>query len=326
VPVWDVDGEQGRTFDRRDINERQHEEDGIKFGFLMPDASGIWDSAEIEKFPETWLEERADGEWRVKSTYKKHIPQNVQVRPDGAVVISEGLKSVFIPGSFRFCLACGTTHATSGKDSLRLTSLSGEGRSSATTMLTLSSLRYLYEQDTELSDDAKKVLGFSDNRQDSALQAGHFNDFLQVLLTRAALLSAIQKADSQTLGEKEIANAVFEALGFERDDVGVRAEYMQQPEVKGNNRRQVQDAMRAILGYREFFDLRRGWRFNNPNLEQLGLIRIAYQDIDELAADADEWADAPAVLQVASPADRANVLRVLFENMRQGLCILRVVT
>jgi hypothetical protein len=36
--------------------------------------------------------------------------------------------------------------------------------------------------------------GFSDNRQDAALQAGHFNDFLQVLLTRAALLSATQKA------------------------------------------------------------------------------------------------------------------------------------
>jgi hypothetical protein len=75
---------------------------------------------------------------------------------------------------------------------------------------------------------------------------------------------------------------------------------MQQPEVKGNNRRQVQDAMRSILGYRSFFDLRRGWRFNNPNLEQLGLVRIDYQDIDELAADEAEWAEAPQVLQAAS--------------------------
>jgi Lhr-like helicase/very-short-patch-repair endonuclease len=321
IPVWDTDGPEGRIFDRRDINERQHDDDGIKFGFLTPDTDGLWDDAKIEKYPENWLEERVDGEWRVKSSYKKYMPQDVRIRSDGVCTESDGLKSWFIPGSFRFCLACGTTHATSGKDSLRLTSLSGEGRSSATTMLTLSSLRYLYEQDKELSDDAKKVLGFSDNRQDSALQAGHFNDFLQVLLTRAALLSAVQGASGQKLGEKEIANAVFEALGFSRDDAGVRAEYMQQPDMKGNTRRQVQDAMRAILGYREFFDLRRGWRFNNPNLEQLGLIRISYQDIDELAADADEWADAPAVLQVASPADRANVLLALFEAMRQGLCI-----
>lgn len=81
-------------------------------------------------------------------------------------------------------------------------------------MLTLSSLRYLYEQDKELSPEAKKVLGFSDNRQDAALQSGHFNDFLQVLLTRAALYSAIDSAPGKILSEKDIANAVFEALGF----------------------------------------------------------------------------------------------------------------
>lgn len=319
VPVWDTDGAEGRSFERRDIGERQHDDEGVKFGFLMPDAGNRWDEA-VERLPENWIEERADGEWRVKSTYRKFIPQPIRVRPDGVITAQGGLNTWFIPGGFRFCLNCGTTHTTSGKDSLRLTSLSGEGRSSATTMLTLSALRYLYEQDQQLSADAKKVLGFSDNRQDAALQSGHFNDFVQVLLMRAALLSAIQ-ISGQPLTEKEVANAVFEALGFHRDDPVVRGEYMQQPEVKGNNRRQVQDAMRAILGYRSFFDLRRGWRFNNPNLEQLGLVRIDYQDIDQLASDESEWAEAPVVLQAAKPAERANALRALFETMRQGLCI-----
>ncbi|MFA7238758.1 MAG: DEAD/DEAH box helicase [Sulfuricellaceae bacterium] len=319
VPVWDTDGAEGRTFERRDIGERQHDDEGVKFGFLMPDAGNRWDEA-VERLPENWIEERADGEWRIKSAYRKFVPQTARLRPDGVTTTQGGLSAWFIPGGFRFCLNCGTTHTTSGKDSLRLTSLSGEGRSSATTMLTLSSLRYLYEQDQQLSADAKKVLGFSDNRQDAALQAGHFNDFVQVLLMRAALLSAIQKS-GQPLTEKEVADSVFEALGFHRDAPVVRGEYMQQPEVKGNNRRQVQDAMRAILGYRSFFDLRRGWRFNNPNLEQLGLVRIVYQDIDELAADESEWTEAPTVLQAAKPAERANALRALFETMRQGLCI-----
>ena len=320
IPVWDTGGTgDDRDFERRDIDERQHDDEGVKFGFLMPDAGNIWDES-LDRLPETWVEERVDGEWRVKSAYRKYVPQLAMLRPDGATASEGGLKTWFIPGSFRFCLNCGASHSTSGKDSLRLTSLSGEGRSSATTMLTLSSLRYLYEDDQQLSAEAKKVLGFSDNRQDAALQAGHFNDFVQVLLTRAALLSAIQNS-SQPMTEKEVANAVFEALGFHRDDLAVRAEYMQQPEVKGNTRRQVQDAMRSILGYRSFFDLRRGWRFNNPNLEQLGLVRIGYQDIEELAADQAEWADAPAVLQAATPAERANVLRALFDVMRQGLCI-----
>jgi Lhr-like helicase/very-short-patch-repair endonuclease len=320
LPVWDAEGPEGRTFNVRSIQERQHDDDQVKFGFLLPSLDG-WDPSDPERYPEGWVEERVDGEWRVKPDKRKFIPQSVKVRADGVVSTESGLTAWFIPGAFRFCLACGTAHTTSSKDALRLTSLSGEGRSSATTMLTLSALRYLYEQDQQLSADAKKVLGFSDNRQDAALQAGHFNDFLQVLLTRSALLSAVGKAPSKVLSEKEVANAVFDALGFHRDDPAVRAEYMQQPSVKGSTRREVQEAMRGILGYRTFFDLRRGWRFNNPNLEQLGLVRIDYQDIDDLAADADEWTNAPQVLQAARPNERALVLRALFDFMRQGLCI-----
>ena len=320
LPVWDTDSPEGRTFNVRSIEERQHDDEQVKFGFLLPSLEA-WDAADPERYPEAWVEERADGEWRIKPDKRKFVPQPVRVRPDGAITTESGVQAWFIPGAFRFCLACGTAHTTSGKDALRLTSLSGEGRSSATTMLTLSVLRYLYEQDQQLSQEAKKVLGFSDNRQDAALQAGHFNDFMQVLLTRAALLAAIDQAPQQRLSEKEVANAAFEALGFHRDDPTVRAEYMQQPEVKGNTRRQVQEAMRGILGYRTYFDLRRGWRFNNPNLEQLGLVRIDYEDLDELAADAAEWADAPAVLQAAKPSERARVLRALFDFMRQGLCI-----
>jgi len=320
MPVWDAEAPEGRAFNVRGIEERQHDDEEVKFGFLLPGLES-WDPSDPERYPEGWVEERTDGEWRVKPDKRKFIPQAVKVRPDGVITDGMGLNGWFIPGAFRFCPVCGATHTTSGKDVLRLTSLSGEGRSSATTMLTLSALRYLYEQDQQLDFAAKKVLGFSDNRQDAALQAGHFNDFLQVLLTRSALLSAVEQSPSRVLSEKEVANAVFEALGFHRDDPGVRAEYMQQPEVKGNTRRQVQEAMRGILGYRSYFDLRRGWRFNNPNLEQLGLIRIDYQDIDELAADDNEWADAPQVLQAARPAERAAVLRTLFDYMRQGLCI-----
>lgn len=321
IPVWDTDGADGRCFEVRNIEERQHDDEQVKFGFLMPDHRGLWQPDILERYPESWLEERADGEWRVKSAQRKFVPQPVNLQSDGVIAGQGGLEAWFIPGAFRFCLACGVSHSSAGKDSLRLTSLSAEGRSSATTMLTLSALRYLYEQDQQLSAEAKKVLGFSDNRQDAALQAGHFNDFLQVLLTRSALLSAIQTAGGQALTEREVANAVFEALGFHRDDPAVRAEYMQQPELKGNTRRQVQEAMRGILGHRTYFDLRRGWRFNNPNLEQLGLVRIGYQDIDDLAADEAEWANAPQVLRVATPEERVGVLSELFHFMRQGLCI-----
>lgn len=318
VPVWDENSAGGMSYTPRNIDERTHEDEDIKSGYFMPDNTGIWDDTP-DRYPETWLEQKANGDLKLKSNYRKRQPQHVRVDADGRPAPG-GTPGWYLPGSFGFCLNCGVVHHTAGRDSLRLTGLSGEGRSSATTMLTLSSLRYLYEQDRQLQDAAKKVLGFTDNRQDAALQVGHFNDFLQVLLLRAALLAAVEKSGGQ-LTEGEVSSAVFSALGFDRDDSGVRAEYMQEPEVKGNARRQVQDIMRAILGYRVYFDLRRGWRFNNPNLEQLGLLRMHYQDLSDLAADKAEWADAPVILQVASPEVRQRLLVKMFDAMRQGLCL-----
>lgn len=298
VPVWDENSASGRTFSPRNIEERNHDDEDIKSGYYMPDTSGIWEDT-LDRYPETWLEQRQNGDLKLKSNYKKRQPYHVRLNAEGGHT-ADGTPGWYIPGSFGFCLRCGVVHQTAGKDSLRLTGLSGEGRSSATTMLTLSALRYLYEEDEQLKAEAKKVLGFTDNRQDAALQVGHFNDFLQVLLQRAALLSAVQKAGG-SLTEAEVSDAVFKSLGFDRDDPGVRAEYMQDPDIKGNARRQVQDIMRAILGYRVYFDLRRGWRFNNPNLEQLGLVHIEYQDLDDLVSDKESWADAPLILLAASP-------------------------
>ena len=318
-PVWDEKQASSTALSPRNIDERINEDEEIKNGFFMPDESGIWEDV-AEKYLETWLEQKVDGDLRLKSAMKKYQPIPVTVAPDGTVGIS-GLSGWYIPGAFRYCLNCQTVHQTAGKDSLRLTSLSGEGRSSAGTMLTISALRYLYEEDAHLSSDAKKILGFTDNRQDAALQAGHFNDFIQVLLLRSALLAAIEGSKDHALSENEVAAAVLSSLGFERDDAGTRAEFMQDPDVKGNARRQVQDTLRNILGYRIYFDLRRGWRFNNPNLEQLGLTRVTYQDIEEMSADQAEWSDAPLILLAAPVASRQAALKKLFDAMRQGLCL-----
>lgn len=318
-PVWDESQPDGRYLTPRSIDERNQEDAEVSNGFFMPDTENLWYDG-IEKYPENWLENGPDGEPRIKSTYRKYQPQPVNVTSEGKTGGS-GVGGWYLPGTFKFCLNCLTSHTTSGKDSIRLSALSGEGRSSATTMLTISALRYLYEQDQHLSNEAKKILGFTDNRQDAALQSGHFNDFVQVLLLRSALFAAVQQAPGQTLAENQISTSVFTALGFDRDDPGVRAEFMQDPDVKGAARRQVQDTLRNILAYRVYFDLRRGWRFNNPNLEQLGLVSIGYQDLDDLIADEDEWKEAPPILQVAPPEVRKKALLFIFDVMRQGLCL-----
>src|SRR5690606_23936616 len=133
--------------------------------------------------------------------------------------VGRGAHYWFVPGKFRFCLCCGQAHDAHGKDSNRLTSLSGEGRSSATTVLTLAALRQLFALQDPPADlpDPRKLLGFSDNRQDAALQAGHFNYFIFLLTLRAGLIRALQANHGQ-LEEEQLANAVFMALGFDTTD------------------------------------------------------------------------------------------------------------
>lgn len=315
-PVW-LEMEDGQdVLNPRDINERDNDEENNHWGFFRFDAGQTWNDSDPEKYPEHWFEEKK-GELRIKSNYKKYKPQRVYAEANGKVS-HDGAHGWFIPGSFRFCLECGVSHTATGKDSTRLTSLSGEGRSSATTILSISSLRYMLEKDGSLEEDAKKLLGFTDNRQDASLQAGHYNDFVQILLLRASLLAAATNAPEGYLTDSVLSQEVFKALGFDKDG----SDYLENPDAKGPGRRKAEEAARNVLAYRLYFDLRRGWRFNNPNLEQLGLLNIEYEGLEELCHDQSEWEGLPLTeLAQVSPENRYRALKAILDTMRRGLCI-----
>lgn len=71
----------------------------------MPDGRGLWEPDSVERYPETWLEERANGEWRIKSGQRKFIPQAVRVLPDGNIAQDNGLAAWFIPRVFPLLLS-----------------------------------------------------------------------------------------------------------------------------------------------------------------------------------------------------------------------------
>lgn len=314
-PVW-FEYDDGQILNPRDIGDRDNSEDDNHWGFFMFDPNKTFDDADPANYPEHWFEEKK-GELRLKSNYKPWQPQQQYVLPNGRIDHA-GVNGWFIPGAFRFCLSCGVAHQVRGKDSSRLASLSGEGRSSATTVLSISALRYMLEKDSTLEEDAKKLLGFTDNRQDASLQAGHYNDFVQILLLRASLLAAVMQSPNGYLTDSDLSQEVFKALGFDQDG----SDYLANPDAKGPGRKKAEEAARNLLAYRLYFDLRRGWRFNNPNLEQLGLLQIDYEGLDELCADQSEWEALPFVeLKDVSPASRLRVLKAVLDTMRRGLCI-----
>lgn len=314
-PVWhSQNSETGELgFQPRDIKETASEDEDTSYGFLM---LGHWNE---DDYPESWLDFKKDPP-SIKPYYGKFRPQEVHVLPSGSQG-QNGTKGFYLPGGFRFCLSCGHAHS-SGRDWTRLGSLSAEGRSSATTTLTLSSLRYLLGAQNDLADEARKLLGFSDNRQDAALQSGHFNDFIQILLVRAGILASLDQQNGSLLTDRDLAQHIFNSLGLDGDNPGIRADFLQNPSQRiPRLKRDAEEAMRNVLGYRAYHDLRRGWRFTVPNLEQLGLLEIAYDGLTELTKDESVWSDAPDMLSKSPPSTRFQVCKLVLDVMRKNLCI-----
>lgn len=318
LPVWQSRAEP-TTFSPRAIDDISAEDnEDVAYGFLCPEKVGLSYRGDIEDLPETWLDVSREPP-KVKQNYRKAVPYSITVDAQG----HEGRGETFwyIPGKFRFCLNCGQLHEAHGKDINRLASLSGEGRSSATTILTLTALRQLFNEPDPASGqpDPRKLLGFTDNRQDAALQAGHFNDFVFLLTLRAGLIAALQDNKS-ALSEEQLADAVFKALGFDRLDENTLVEYLRTPKLMGLARQEAQRTLRYIIGYRLLRDLRRGWRFNNPNLDQLGLLAITYRSLPEFCADSAVFAK-DATLAALGSEHRARLCQLVFDAMRRGLCL-----
>ena len=123
----------------------------------------------------------------VTRTKQKYLPTRVWVDPDGTQAADgDGLQAWFMSTPFAFCMRCRVSYEqVRGSDFAKLATLDQEGRSSAVTVVQRSIVRALQGLGPdELASDARKLLTFVDNRQDASLQAGHFNDFVQVTQLR----------------------------------------------------------------------------------------------------------------------------------------------
>lgn len=159
--------------------------------------------------------------------------------------------------------------------------------------------------------DKRKLLGFTDNRQDAALQAGHFNDSLFVSLFRAATLAAVQAAGTDGLGDEEFGRRLQTALGFTAANQKRRKEWLARPEVLGVGLLDAERTLARVLAHRVWAVQRRGWRFTNPSLEELGLVCARYVALDELASDEEAFLE--PVMNFESIVDHRDIqLRAVF--------------
>jgi hypothetical protein len=331
LAVWRQDKSGAVTYKaRRDASMAGDDGDGgprhTADGYLYISADLPWprDHATViadRRVPESWLEVNDRTGDAIRPTARKYLPDPVTVDIYGhECPDTNGIEAAFIPAPFRFCLRCGVSYEqVRGSDFAKLATLDAEGRSSATSLTSMSIVRSLRAvPDKYLDESARKLLTFVDNRQDAALQAGHFNDFVQVSMIRGALYRAAAKAvedGEEGMYYDELPTKVTRALGL------APQEYAREPGEDPALRRRTDKALRDVVNLRVYLDLERGWRVTMPNLEQTGLLEIGYLGLEGVAANEDLWRDTFPAVRDASPDARSKICRVLLDEMRRSLAI-----
>lgn len=317
-------------FERLAPREYFEKTENMKSGYLYLSEKAPWPDNEgeiLSRVPEDWKEISADGTEKIRQ--KPLLPENILVSPNGIIADKDNadelqtVTATFIQAPFRMCLNpdCQVAYnARQFSDRIKLNTLGVDTRSTATTILALRSVLEL-QSEASLRKDSRKLLSFTDNRQDASLQAGHFNDFSQIGFIRSALYQALARQGDKGLRHDEIAYHVFQALDLPTE------QYASSPdEIRGPALKQTQAALRQVLQYYLYRDLERGWRLTSPNLEQCGLLKFEYEGIegpDGLLADSPLWErdKTHSVLQTASTDQRRQIIIAVLDHLRRSLAI-----
>jgi Lhr-like helicase len=307
----------------RDIDELSDApaDDGSEAGFFMPVRPDLDFSGDVADYPESWQETTKAGVLKLKSDYARKQHRQVQVSPTGEVVDTGGTEGWFQPGRFRFCPACGEATTSRGTDRSRLAGLTAEGRGSASTIIVSSILNWMNLPTSGIDRHNRKILGFIDNRQDAALQSGHFNDFVFVSLMRAATLMALREAGDDGLEDDQLGRQLQKCLGFDSKHLDLRVEWLSNPELQGAALSDAERALRDVLVHRFWVDQLKVWRITNPNLTRLGLMKVEYKGLDEIAGSDARFTKAHATLSGASAHVRKTAMTALLDHMRINLAI-----
>jgi hypothetical protein len=291
-----------------DNTSEDPEQQGWRGYLLLPQDGFTWSNDDL---PPDWV----DTNGKVKRDYRPFVPREFYIQPDGCVLggeSQEAVRTYYQPSPFLICQACGEYYTRRDKDFRKLTGLSNEGRSSATTTLGISALDHAKE--AGITGASRKLLSFTDNRQDASLQAGHFNDFVLVAVLRAAIFKALET--HAELRHFDMADKSVAALGLSLKEFAANKDL----DPTSPQADKVRKEFRDLIQYRIYEDLRRAWRVIHPNLEQCGLLKIVFEGLEGACQRDDLWTELPPLAKL-TPDERCGVLKPFLDFARKKLAI-----
>lgn len=301
------------TFTQKELTGENLNEHNLRFGYLVLDeGEEFWNDNLQDLAPESWLNTSGNA---LRPFFDWHMPKAIYFNSEGKYSHEPvyPLKGYYIPVKLRVDPTAGVFYEdVKTSENAKLMSLGNEGRSTATTILTYGIVKSLSDQNEELK--YQKLLSFTDNRQDAALQAGHFNDFIASIRLRAGVYNAVLKA-SGGLDINNIAERVLEELNLREEDY---ATFISKdpdfPELENEK------AIKTYVLIRIFQDLERSWRYTLPNLEQTALLQIEYNRLDRLVK-LDEKFQGIQLLDKSTPEKRKKILTQLLNFFRTNFSI-----
>lgn len=239
----------------------------------------IWDNDMLETLPDTWTKTK-NGVSVPENFYEFRLPKLISFNKAGQFSSDPNeltYKGWFVAAPLIVDPTAGVIYDPRTNENTKLMKVGNVGRSTATTITSFGILKAQHNQG--VPKEKQKVMSFSDNRQDASLQTGHFNDFLLVGRLRSAIYHALRNEPSHALTIDNISAKVLEALNLQEADFARNPGDPDWPDP--DNIKAIKD----LLTLRILYDLRRGWRYNTPNLEQCGLLDIDYHGLKEFAAN-----------------------------------------
>lgn len=283
-------------------------------GYLYP---GQW-NPEQAPLPETWLTDKGN----LRSRYRDAVPQIHRYCPDCNRILPTNSTActhphaypvTFVPAPFLLCPSCGIVHDRRPREFNKLFTFGSVGRSTATDVL-------INAQVQNLPQDGRKVIVFSDNRQDTALQAAHMNSLHNRFAFRRALYHTLLEGGA-TVGSGE---------WVELADVGLRLFETQRrhnvlPQFRRDRRaygrdRRAEGRYQRYLQFVALRELQATHRRTHQNLEDVGLLAVGYLGLDECAADDAFWAGVP-MLDDMDTDTRYDLLVGFLDLMRKRLAV-----
>ena len=270
-------------------------------------------------FPLDWYNPAKNGRRTLKTTYLSRLPKKVWIRQDGyfcddGIDISGCIEAIYIPYPLQYDPTSRTIYTGRQLEYSKLAKMGGEGRSTATTVLSYEDTVLMEKLGVKQND--RKILTFVDARQDATLQAGHFNDFIRICKVRSAIWKAA-KDSASLVDSSNIARKVLDNLNLNVDDYSIRAG------LSGGRAKEIREIMEKYLSAIIYEDLAGNWSVIMPNLEECALLKIEYKYLhDEITGEngADRYYDTQE-LDGMDDKHKEEFITQILDYFRHKLCM-----